>query len=156
MRIHATGPWAHWWRAWYRMLRLGGGPLTRLAERPGFGNIVVLDVPGRRSGRPRRVPVGLLRVDGELYIGHPNGDTAWTLNVRDAPSLSLHSAWLADTRFRAAVLPPGAERDAVVRATFRQHPFPGNVLYRLAGRHVSSFGVFFRLELPHNAPGGDR
>ena len=47
---------------------------------------------------------------------------------------------------RPVLLGPGPERDAVVRATFRQHVFPGNALYRLAGRHVAATGVFFRLE----------
>jgi len=47
---------------------------------------------------------------------------------------------------------PGLERDAAVRATFRQHPFPGNALYRLAGRHVAANGVFFRLEPADAAP----
>jgi hypothetical protein len=122
--------------------------VRRLAERRGFGNIVVLEVAARSSGSSRRLSVGLLRVDGERYVGHPNGDTAWTRDVRAAASLSLHSAWLARTTFRAVPLPPGAERDAVVRATFQQHPFPGNALYRLARQHVFSVGVFFRLEPP--------
>jgi deazaflavin-dependent oxidoreductase (nitroreductase family) len=118
----------------------------RLTLRPGFGNLVVLTVVGRRSGRQRRLPLGLLRADGQVYLGHPSGDTAWTLNVRAADRVSVESASLPSTRYRAVVLGPGPERDAVVRATFRQHPFPGNLFYRLAGRHVSDWGVFFRLE----------
>jgi hypothetical protein len=144
--IRAAGAWGAWWRAWYRLLRLVGGPLDRLARRPGFGNLVVLRVVGRRSGLERSLPLGLLTVGGRRYLGHPSGDTAWTLNLRAAPSATIESARIPRTRVRAVLLGPGPERDGAVRASFRQHPFPGNALYRMAGRHVAACGVFFRLE----------
>jgi hypothetical protein len=150
--IHGAGAWGAWWRAWYRLLRLVGGPLDRLARRPGFGNLVVLRVVGRRSGRERALPLGLLTAGGQRYLGHPSGDTAWTLNLRAAASATIESARIARTRFRPVVLGPGPERDAVVRASFRQHPFPGNALYRLSGRHVTACGVFFRLDPLDAAP----
>ncbi|MFH0751397.1 MAG: nitroreductase/quinone reductase family protein [Chloroflexota bacterium] len=149
--IRATGPWGAWWRGWYRLLRLVGGPLDRLAMAPGFGNLVVLRVVGRRSGRERVLPLGLLTVGGRRYLGHPSGDTSWTLNLRAAPSATIESARLPRARVRPVLLGPGPERDAAVRASFRQHPFPGNAMYRLAGRHVAATGVFFRLE-PADAP----
>jgi molybdopterin-guanine dinucleotide biosynthesis protein A len=148
--VRTTGPWGTWWRAWYRLLRLVGGPLVRLAIGPGFGNLVVLRVAGRRSGRERVVPLGVLTVGDRRYLGHPSGDTAWTLNLRAAATATIERARIPRTRFRPVLLGPGPERDAVVRASFRQHPFPGNALYRLAGRHVAATGVFFRLEA---APG---
>ncbi len=149
--VHARGAWAAWWRSWYRLLRLAGGPLARLAMRPGFGNLVVLRLAGRRSGRERSLPLGLLSVGGRRYVGHPSGDTAWTLNLRAAETATIESARIPRERFRPVLLGPGPERDRAVRASFRQHPFPGNALYRLAGRHVVASGVFFRLE-----PVGDR
>jgi hypothetical protein len=118
----------------------------RLALGPGFGNVIVLRVNGRRSGRERALPLGLLSVGGRRYVGHPSGDTAWTLNLRAAPDATIEGARVGTSRVRPVVLEPGPEREAVVRATFRQHPFPGNALYRLAGRHVLATGVFFRLE----------
>jgi hypothetical protein len=144
--LRATGAWAAWWRGWYRLLRLVGGPLDRLAMGPGFGNVVVLRVVGRRSGRERVLPLGLLTVGGRRYLGHPSGDTAWTLNLRAAETATIESAQIPRARVRPVVLGPGRERDTAVRATFRQHPFPGNALYRLAGRHVAACGIFFRLE----------
>lgn len=144
--VHPTGAWPTWWRAWYRLLRVVGRPLDRLALRPGFGNLVVLRVVGRRSGRERALPLGLLTVGGRRYLGHPSGDTAWTLNLRAASTATIESAGIPRTRVRPVVLGPGPERDAAVRASFRQHPFPGNALYRLAGRHVAACGIFFRLE----------
>jgi len=162
--IHATGAWGAWWRGWYRLLRLVGGPLDRIARRPGFGNLVVLRVVGRRSGLERSLPLGVLTVDGRRYLGHPSGDTAWTLNLRAAATATIESARIRRTRVRPVLLGPGPERDAAVQASFRQHPFPGNALYRLAGRHVAACGVFFRLEpaddvapgpsAPPTTPGG--
>jgi deazaflavin-dependent oxidoreductase (nitroreductase family) len=145
--VHATGAWAVWWRAWYRLIRLAGWPLTRLALGRGFGNVVVLRVAGRRTGRARELPLGLLSVGERRYVGHPNGDTAWTLNLRAAGTVAVAGARVGSFQARPVLLEPGDERDAVVRATFRQHPFPGNAFYRLAARHVFANGVFFRLEL---------
>jgi hypothetical protein len=46
--------------------------------------------------------------------------------------------------FSAARLQPGEERERAIRAT-GQHPFPGNLVYRLGRGHVRRSGVFFRL-----------
>jgi hypothetical protein len=145
--MRASGPWSAAWHIWYRLLRIVGSPLMRLALGRGFGNVVVLRVRGRRSGRERALPLGLLSVAGQWYVGHPNGDAAWTLDLRKAGRAVLESARRPATTVRSTVLEPGPERDAVVRASFRQHPFPGNALYRLAGRHVAATGVFFRMEV---------
>ena len=40
----------------------------------------------------------------------------------------------------------GVERDAVIFATADQQPFPGNLLYRVARRHILSEGRYFRLD----------
>jgi hypothetical protein len=144
--VRASGPWAAWWRGWYRALRYVEGPLLWLVRRHGFGNLVVVRVTGRRSGRLRELPLGLLRVAGRRYLGHPSGDCPWTRDVRAGGRVAIQRAGQRVARFRAVVLQPGPERDAVVRASFRQHPFPGNAFYRLAGRHVAATGVFFRLE----------
>ena len=146
--VHTTGPWATWWRLWYRFVRLLGWPLTRLVLTRGFGNVVIVRVRGRQTAVERAVPLGLLTVEGKRYVGHPNGDTSWTLNLRAATSVTVTSKGLGTIRARPLVLGPGPERDAIVRATFRQHPFPGNVFYRLAAGHVYASGVFFRLEQP--------
>ena len=44
----------------------------------------VLEVRGRKSGEPRRVPVNLLDHLGELYLVAPRGETEWVRNVRAA------------------------------------------------------------------------
>lgn len=42
----------------------------------------VLEVPGRTSGEPRRVPVNLLTYDGQQYLVSPRGHGQWVRNVR--------------------------------------------------------------------------
>jgi deazaflavin-dependent oxidoreductase (nitroreductase family) len=42
----------------------------------------ILEVPGRRTGEPRRVPVNLLTVDGIEYLVSPRGEGQWVRNVR--------------------------------------------------------------------------
>lgn len=42
----------------------------------------VLEVRGRTSGEPRRVPVNLLSFNGEHYLVSPRGEGQWVRNVR--------------------------------------------------------------------------
>ena len=42
----------------------------------------ILEVPGRRSGVPRRVPVNLLVHEGRRYLVSPRGEGDWVRNVR--------------------------------------------------------------------------
>jgi deazaflavin-dependent oxidoreductase (nitroreductase family) len=42
----------------------------------------VLEVPGRRTGAPRRTPVNLLVVDGVRHLVAPRGHTQWVRNLR--------------------------------------------------------------------------
>ena len=44
----------------------------------------VLEVKGRTSGTPRRVPVNLLRHNGHEYLVSPRGESQWVRNVRAA------------------------------------------------------------------------
>jgi deazaflavin-dependent oxidoreductase (nitroreductase family) len=44
----------------------------------------VLEIVGRRSGARRRVPVNVLRLDGDRYLVAPRGQTQWVKNLRAA------------------------------------------------------------------------
>jgi deazaflavin-dependent oxidoreductase (nitroreductase family) len=44
----------------------------------------VLEVRGRKSGEPRRVPVNLLEHEGRRYLVAPRGQTQWVRNLRAA------------------------------------------------------------------------
>jgi deazaflavin-dependent oxidoreductase (nitroreductase family) len=44
----------------------------------------VLEVPGRKTGEPRRTPVNLLTLDDHQYLVAARGATEWVRNVRAA------------------------------------------------------------------------
>jgi hypothetical protein len=133
-------------RVQYAVLRLLD-PLVRWAWfSVGIGITSRLTVRGRRSGRERSVLVGLLRVDGHWYVGHPNGEVGWTANLREAGRAQLEPRPESSLEVTAIPIDHGLERDAVIRATAEQQPFPGNLVYRAARRHILSEGRYFRLE----------
>jgi deazaflavin-dependent oxidoreductase (nitroreductase family) len=42
----------------------------------------VLEVPGRKTGEPRRTPVNLMTFEGGRYLVAPRGHTQWVRNLR--------------------------------------------------------------------------
>ena len=115
------------------------------ASGAGLGNVVELRVAGRRSGVYRRVLLTML-VDGDRwFLGHPNGDVSWTRNLEAAGTADLAFRRTAPITVRGRRLEPGEERDRAIRAT-RQQPFPANIVYRLARRHIRAVGTFFAIE----------
>lgn len=121
-------------------------PIVRpWVERVGLGNVVELVVAGRRTGRRHVVLLGLLQVDGERYLGHPNGQANWTRNLDAAASATLVSTHQPPVEIHADLVPPGEERNRVVVATWSQHVFPGNVIYWLARRHIFAVGRYYRI-----------
>jgi hypothetical protein len=122
-------------RAWWRRLPLG--------------NVVELQIP-RRTGRGTRSRlVGILRVGNGRYVGHPNGQAGWTRDLDAARRAVVVRRGHPPLAISAHRLAGGPERETAIRAT-GQHPFPGNLVYRLGRRHVRATGVFFRI-----APLGD-
>ncbi|MDP8905259.1 MAG: hypothetical protein M3N29_08080 [Chloroflexota bacterium] len=137
--------WHHAFRLLYSILALIDPLVRRWWREFGIGNVVEL-VVDRRDGRGHRSRlVGLLRVGERRYLGHPNGHVGWTRDLAGAWEALLTRPDGRRRAFRAALLAPGNEREAAIRAT-DQHPFPGNVIYRLARRHVRAAGVFFRVD----------
>ena len=70
----------------------------------------------------------------------------WTANLREAGRATIAQRPESPFEVTAVPLGPGPERDAVIRATAEQQPFPGNLVYRAARRHILSEGRYFRLE----------
>lgn len=141
-----SAAWTAWFRIQYRLIRLADPLVRAWLGRPGLADTVDLVIVGRQSGLPRPVLVGLLEVDGRWYVGHPNGPVHWTKNLGAAGRATLLRPGMAPLEVTAEPLSPGPERSAAIAATFVQHPFPGNLTYRLAGRHVEAVGAFYRLE----------
>jgi len=106
----------------------------------------VLTVRGRISGRERSVLVGLIELNGGWYVGHPNGEVRWTANLQSAGRGRIALRSDVQLEVTAEPLADGSERDAVIRATARQQPFPANLLYRAARRHILREGRYFRLD----------
>ncbi len=79
----------------------------------------VLEVVGRNSGDPRRVPVNLLSLDGNQYLVSARGTGLWVRNVRAAGGrLDL---LLGRTRQRwVATELTDAEKPPVLRAYLRR------------------------------------
>lgn len=144
---HRSAAWNVTFRVAYALIRLID-PLMRWSWlTAGIGITARLTVRGRSSGRDRSVLVGLIRVGERWYVGHPNGEVAWTANLRSARVARLAPRPNATVDVGASPLQHGAERDAVIAATSEQQPFPANLLYGAARRHILSEGRYFRLEL---------
>ena len=112
---------------------------------PGLDGVVEVRTVGRRTGRPRRTLVTLLTVDGRFYVGHPNGTAPWIANAEAAGSVEIEPSGHLGARLAVERVEPGPQRDAVIRATWTQQPFPANLLYRAARRHVAAAGTYLRL-----------
>jgi deazaflavin-dependent oxidoreductase (nitroreductase family) len=78
----------------------------------------VLEVKGRRTGEPRRVPVNLLVVDGRRYLVAPRGHTQWVRNLRAAGEGELLLGRRRE-RFTATEL-ADADKEPVLRAYLRR------------------------------------
>jgi deazaflavin-dependent oxidoreductase (nitroreductase family) len=78
----------------------------------------VLEVPGRKTGEPRRTPVNLLTFEGQRYLVAPRGHTQWVRNLRVSGSGRL---WLGrrSEEFTAVEL-PDAEKPELLRAYLRK------------------------------------
>jgi hypothetical protein len=138
--------WNAAFRAAYSVLR-ALDPLMRTAWTAGrLGITSRLTVRGRVTGRERSVLVGLIQLNGRWYVGHPNGEVDWTANLRVAGRGRIAPESDLALDFTARPLGDGLERDAVIWATAHQQPFPGNLLYRAARRHILREGHYFRLE----------
>ena len=53
------------------------------------GRAQVLTTTGRKSGEPRRQPVGVVPMDGERYIFQAYPRAAWVANARSDPAATL-------------------------------------------------------------------
>jgi len=137
--------WSAAFRFQYRILALIDPVVRGLWSRRGIGNVVELDVP-RRNGRGSRSRlIGVLSVKGRTYVGHPNGEVGWTRDLEQMRHGIVRYHNGVEWHFVATPLSVGEEREQAIRAT-GQHPFPGNLVYRLGRRQVAAVGVYFRLD----------
>lgn len=142
---------SHFWSRAFRVFYWVIGrldPLIRaVSNRLQIGNVAELAVTGWRTGRQRVVLVGLLRVDGIWYLGHPNGPANWTCNLDAAAGATIRFSGQEPHAIRAELLPMGDERRRVIEITWHQQLFPGSILYWLGRRHILAVGRYYRIEL---------
>ena len=107
-------------------------PLVRLTT---WWDVHTLEVVGRRSGRPHRMPVVPVEVDGHRYLVSPYGESDWVHNVRAAGRLTLtqrgrSTAWTAvevPVDQRAPVLSAWRRKAGwTVEVYFRRRPDPAD------------------------------
>ncbi len=79
----------------------------------------VLEVPGRKSGEPRRTPVNPLPLKGARYLVAPRGDTQWVRNLRASGGAGRLLAGRRAEEFTAVELPE-EERPAILREYLRR------------------------------------
>ena len=143
-----SGAGSRFWRAafrfQYRILARIDPLVRRFWLRAGIGNVVELEVTRRDGSGTRSRLIGVLHANGNSYVGHPNGDVGWTRDLESSGRGTIRYHNGAEWHFDAMLLPRDEERESVVRST-GQHPFPGNLVYRLGRRQVRAVGVFFRL-----------
>lgn len=140
-----SAAWQRFFPVEYRLIRFLDPVVRWWWLAAGLGNVVELRVPGRRTGATRSVLLGLLREGDQWFLGHPNGDVAWTRNLEAADVAEIAFHGRGTLRVRATRLAPGDLRDRAIAAT-QQHVFPGNLVYRLAWPHIRAVGAYFLIE----------
>jgi deazaflavin-dependent oxidoreductase (nitroreductase family) len=78
----------------------------------------VLEVPGRKSGQPRRTPVNLMELEGACYLVSPRGHSQWVRNLRASGSGRLLVGRRAE-EFNATELPDD-EKPPLLRAYLKK------------------------------------
>jgi deazaflavin-dependent oxidoreductase (nitroreductase family) len=114
----------------------------------------VLEVRGRKSGQPRRVPVNLLTLEGTRYLVAPRGHTHWVRNLRVAGEGQLLLGRRRE-RFVASEI-SDADKEPILRSYLRRWKWevgqffggvdatsPSEELRRIASDHP-----IFRIETP--------
>ena len=79
----------------------------------------VLEVRGRTSGEPRRVPVNLLSFEGGRYLVAPRGHTQWVRNLRAAGGEGSLLLGRRREPFTATEV-PDAEKEPILREYLRR------------------------------------
>jgi deazaflavin-dependent oxidoreductase (nitroreductase family) len=114
----------------------------------------VLEVRGRKTGKPRRTPVNLLTLDGMRYLVAPRGRTQWVRNLREAGEGTLLLGRRREQFVGSEI--PDEDKEVILRAYLRLWKwevgqFFGGVnadsttdeLHRIAPNHP-----IFRVETP--------
>jgi hypothetical protein len=147
---HPSLPPAHESRFWHLVLAgmLGTAPtplMRRVRDRDPKVPIDEFVIVGRRTGTARHYLLNHIQVNGNAYVGHPNGTSQWVRNLVAAGSLTMIDRAGTERTFSVTEIPDGPERDAVIAWTGGM-PRPAGTVYGAAAGHIRAAGRFFRLE----------
>lgn len=95
----------------------------------------VLEVPGRKTGEPRRTPVNLLTFEQARYLVAPRGQTQWVRNLRASGQGRLLLGRRSDP-FTATELQDD-EKPPVLRVYLRKWKFEVGVFFEGVGPESS-------------------
>lgn len=100
-----------------RVLNPALSALVRLGVMPS--RMQLLSVAGRKSGKPRSIPVSPLDLGGRTYLVSPGGEMAWVHNIRVSGKGQLRNG----RRMRPITVSelPVHERAAVLRQYYREN-----------------------------------
>ena len=130
-----------------RLLRLLNPLVRRMILRgmPTGAPNVLLTVRGRRSGKPRTVPVGMVELDGRMFIQASYGEGGWAQNLRVAGEATL-AEHHRRVPAKAVELPPDQAATILQRAL---EPYRRSRLLRtlLGARFRPPIGVLTRYRI---------
>jgi len=138
-------------------------PVVALLTRAGISVMGsrVLEVPGRKTGEPRRTPVNLLTLDHARYLVAPRGHTQWVRNLRASGRGRLLVGRRSES-FTANELEDD-DKPPVLRAYLKRWKVEVGVFFEGVGpdssdeelRRIAPDHPVFRIE-PFNGPGAPR
>jgi deazaflavin-dependent oxidoreductase (nitroreductase family) len=131
-----------------RLLRLFNPAVRRLvsAGLPTGAPNVLLEIRGRRSGRIRTVPVGMLELDGRSFVQASYGEIGWVANLRaDGEATVIHPGGRR-TRVQAIELTP-EEGGAVLERALGRFRRSRALRALLGPRFRPPIGVLWRLRI---------
>lgn len=105
-------------------------------NRLGVGRSETLTTTGRKSGKPREVPVSPIDVGGQEYLVAPYGEVSWVHNARANPTVTLRSGGSVKRRRLVEVTDEAAH---VAKAYWDKEKFPRQYMDVPGEADVSDF-----------------
>lgn len=105
---------------------------------------ILLTVRGRRSGRPRTTPLGMLELDGRRFVQASYGEGGWVRNLRAAGEAIITDRGRHEP-VQAVELPPN-EAGAILRRALEPYT-RSRVLRAVLGPFRPPIGVLWRYRI---------
>lgn len=87
-----------------------------------FGGMQLLTVPGRKSGKPRTIPLMVFNWDNERWLLSTLGEVNWVRNLREAGHATLSASRGEEPERISVVEVPSSEAARLIRDTIAKFP----------------------------------